>query len=200
MVHRRTVLRAGGVSIAAVAGCLGGGGSGGADTETSTPTETPDVPEDAVIAYADLSPDQQAAFEQAREGTVVFSSSLPEGAEREADFGIGVAVPFREHDYVRKEGRLYELRVAGPTRISGTRVEVEPTEASDDAIDLANRTGEGYDLVRRAIEGDGTAEGMVERPDGVGTGDVVVYEGEHYEVTHLSLRDYGYFEMTVERM
>jgi hypothetical protein len=201
-----------------LAGCVGGPSSDPAavtdtpipsarPTTTPTATRSPtlergDVPPEQVIAYDDLSAEQQTAFRRAQNETVVFSSSLPADSERDVDFVIDVSIPFREHKYVRKGGTLFTLQVNGPHRIGATRIEVSP--APDDgnrtAVHLDNRTGEGYELLKQAIETDGTAEGTnVQRPDAISTGDIVEYGGTRYEVSHLSHRDYGYFEMTVEK-
>jgi len=169
-------------------------------TQTPTPTETEAVPESEVVDYEALSPEQQEAFDRAQREAVVFSSSLPERAEPDVDFGIEVSIPFREHEYVRTNGSLYDLQLDGPNRIGATRVKVQSVDpaGNESAIRLANRTGDGYELIERAIEGDGVAEGIqTPQPDSVSTGDIVEYGGNHYEITHLSLREYAYFEMTV---
>lgn len=193
MVSRREALRLSGTALTAIAGCTGQRGGPGAE-------ETPGVPEERVINYDELAPEEQNAFDQARNETVIFSSSLSDDAEVDVDFGISVAQPFQNHDSVRKDGTLYELQMNGPHRIGATRVEVGPvgSRGNGTVISLENRTGEGYELVRQAIEADGVTEGIqVQQPDSVSTGDVVEYRGNYYEVTHLSHRDYGYFELTV---
>lgn len=210
-MKRRGFLALSVMGTASLAGCATPFGSeptspprGDSNATSRTPatqTPTPTVPEAEVIDYAELSPEQQEAFDHARNETVIFSSSLPENAQEDADFGIEASLPFRAHESVRKNGSLYDLQLDGPTRIGGTRVEVQPAEPAenDTAIGLANRTGDGYRLIERAIEGDGVAEGIrVPQPDAVSTGDTVEYQGTSYEITHLSLRDYAYFEMDVE--
>lgn len=209
-MKRRRLLAACGVTVVALAGCGSSTESGSetasippeTSTRTPTPTEIRNVPEAEIVGYEKLSPEQQAAFDRARTEVVVFSSSLPEHAERNVDFGIEVSLPFRNHEYVRKDGTLYEIQLAGPTRVPATRIEVRSVDstANETAIRLANRSGEGYELVERAIEGDGIAKGIeVAQPDAVSTGDFVEYRDTHYEITHLSHRDYAYFEMTIEK-
>ncbi|MFB6196320.1 MAG: hypothetical protein ABEI80_09120 [Haloplanus sp.] len=200
-MHRRTLLSACGIGLVGAPGCLSTSSDGGGATPTETPTGgTPtDVPNEDVIAYDALTPKQREAFEAARDDVVRFSTGVP-GLDKPIQYGLGVFVPFREHEYVRKNGELYRLKTGRSGFIGGIRVEVTPIERSpSDAIPLGERSGDGVELIKRAIETDGDAARIrVDMPDDITVETIVEYRGDYYRITQLSNRDYEYFTLTVE--
>lgn len=210
-MHRRAFLASCTVGVAGLAGCGGDAGNPTATqtttdpqtttdtgTTTSTATETT-LPAEAVLDYDALSADQREAFERARNETMRFSTGVP-GLEKQIHYGLDVFEPFRNHDYVRQDGAVYELSTDRSGLIAGTRVTVEPVETADggSVIALNERTGEGVELIERAIETDGSgAEVRVDPPENIAVGDVVEHDGERYRVTQISSRDYEYFRLTV---
>ncbi|MFB6266464.1 MAG: hypothetical protein ABEI31_02290 [Halodesulfurarchaeum sp.] len=212
MVTRRHALRLGGLLLAGSAGCLGSPqDQGGTPTETRTetptatpPTDTPtttasEPPAESVIEYDALTSTQQEAFDRARSEAVRFSTGVP-GLDKPIHYGLSAVVPFREHSYVLKDGTYYTIQLERSGFIQGTHVSVEPVnETPEDAISLANRSGEGIDLIKAAIEGDGDAAKIrVEMPESIATDDIVRYQDSYYRVS-IHSADYEYFSLTVEK-
>jgi hypothetical protein len=213
-MRRRIFLAACSAGVAGLAGCPGGtgtasdGGTGdasdaGNETETPTPTaatETTTVPDENVVDYSTLSPAAREAFERAQNGTVRFGH-VP-GIEKTIHYNLSTFTPFRDHEYVRKAGTLYVLSTDRSGFIGGRRVSVESvdTVGNESVVRLGDRTGEGVELIERAIETDGDAARIrVTLPDSITPGDVVRYRGEHYRLTSVQTVDYEYFALTVEK-
>lgn len=207
MVSRRRILRLGSLALASLTGCLGRGSGDGTNTPTettndaeSTPTGTPTPPDGSVIDYGSLSAKQQETFDRARTGTVRFSTGVP-GLDKPIHYGLGVFTPFREHDYVRKDGTYYELVTGRSGMIGGRRVGVKPIGKPEDetAVHLENESGDGVELLKRAIETDGEAAHIrVDLPGWLTTGTIVEYRGNYYRVTKHQIVDYEYFTLEVE--
>jgi hypothetical protein len=154
-----------------LAGCSGLGGPTPPDqstattapttmtSETSTATEaTTTVPELNRIDYSELSPAQQRAFDQAVGDEARFVRGL--GAQSpyldESYFAETAATPFKTHDYVCKDGVLYELEYSdtlGPLIASYyfQATESQPTE-NQTVVDFEAIPTRAKNPVRSAIE------------------------------------------------
>lgn len=217
-MRRRTFLAACCAGVAGLAGCPGGTGTGSdggtgdasdtgneAETRTETPTpttttKTTSVPDESIVDYSTLSPAAQEAFERAQNETRRFGH-VP-GLEKTIHYDLGTVAPFRDHEYVRKAGTLHALSIERSGFIGGRRVSVEPVDPAENTsvVRLEDETGEGVELIERAVETDGDAARIrVSLPDSITTGDVVRYRGEHYRLTSVQTVDYEYFALTVEK-
>lgn len=187
-MYRRTVLGTTVAVVGALAGCVGESRDGGTPTTTVS---------GSVVAYGDLSTTEQAAFDAGLEGEVRFTNSLPESYGVAPQYDLAVRAVFERNDYVRKDGRLYEVTVDGPAMVGGAGVGVTEVDASEADVQFEDLDDGTADLVRRAIEGDGLAQAPGAEPPDLEYGDVVAYEGEYYEVSPRVV-DYGYFTLEVE--
>jgi hypothetical protein len=142
-MRRRIFLAACSAGVVGLAGCPGGtgtasdGGTGDA-SDAGNETETP--------------PAAQEAFERAQNETVRFGH-VP-GIQKTIHYNLSTVAPFRDHEYVRKAGTLYVLSTDRSGFIGGRRVSVESvdTVGNESVVRLGDRTGEGVELIERAVE------------------------------------------------
>lgn len=215
--------------IVATAGCLGPAGpatpdAGPAATPTDTqtdgtPTDTPTdgtptptpspppgtttdpAPSDAnTVAYADLSPAAQAAFDAARDGEARF---LPDSEYVDGEFHDPDALgPFRQHEYVSKNGTTYALSVHQGTLYASYGIDAAPASPGDDASVVAyeNLSANVSTEVRRAIE-NGSHHVPLGKwdsyPEELGNVDYVSYEDETYRLSRV-VGDYWVQVLTAE--
>ena len=101
-----------------LAGCIGGVGTPGTDgsatptqtateTSTATPPTSTDEPE-RVVAYEELNDQQQQAFRDAIDDEASFVPNTSY-VNDSAGYAFEHVDPFREHEYVRYEGDLYDI-------------------------------------------------------------------------------------------
>jgi hypothetical protein len=193
------------VLLVVLAGCsgMGGGvngtGEGGTATETATPTATPTAtvapPDGEIVAFGDLGSTEQEAFLEAVDGgSVRFVPGDLEG------YSYSVVYDFRCVDYVRYEGRYYEVDVNRGRLYKSKTFELgEATNVSSDAAirDYRNLSEIEQERVQDALVGEyttGYGEG-----DGVFGVDYIRHQNQTYRVVRTRIADGPSYSMIVER-
>ncbi|MFC7176123.1 hypothetical protein [Halosegnis marinus] len=156
---------------------------------TPTPTVTPSSAN--TVAWRDLSAAAREAFRTSYRpnGLAVF---VPESPYIDGEtFAPSVAEPFAEHDFVRRNGTLYRVRLDTGELYASYGVDVvaeDPGGANVTAF--ANLTAEHRRAVRAAVE-NGTYRTDLGEPTTVSSlaGEYVRYEGEVYRV-RVTVGDY----------
>jgi hypothetical protein len=193
------------VVLVVLAGCsgMGGGvnGTEGDETETGTATATPTAtvapPEGEIVAFEDLGGRGQEAFLDALENGSVRFAPVPSDLD---GYPNNVGRQFRCVDYVRYEGRYYEVDFdRGRTYISREfrlRRVTPPENAT--VADFQNFSERGKEMFRDAVAdfeydtGYGGAVGVFENT-------YIRYQNQTYRVERGVIADGPSYSLSVER-
>ncbi|MFW5935068.1 MAG: hypothetical protein ACOCQL_04380 [Halolamina sp.] len=176
-----------------LAGCLGGVGTPGTDgSPTQTATETPatasptsTAESERVVAYENLNDEQQAAFREAIDGEASFVPNTSY-VNDSAGYAFEHVDPFREYEYVRYDGELYEISTHTGELYASYQIRTSVGSPSENAtvVALEELPERVRDEVRTAItEGEYAAPyGKWDSlPESLQDADYVRYENETYE-------------------
>jgi len=181
------------VAAILLAGCIGTGapGTDGSATPTQTPTETSttapptSMDEERVVAYEQLNDQQQAAFRDAIDGEASFvpNTSYVNGS---AGYDFEHVDPFREHEYVRYEGELYEISTHSGELYAAYQIRTSVGSPGENAtvVALDELPERVRDEVRTAItegEYDAPYGKWDSLPESLQNAEYVRYENETYE-------------------
>lgn len=150
----------------------------------NSPTRTPTPADADTVAFADLPPDSQDAFETTRRpnGLAVF---VPDSPYVEGEtFPPEAAAPFAEHEYVRRDGTLFSVELTQGQLYASYRIEASPGSPGPDAsvVDYENVSAGRQDAVRTAVENGSYSTELGQWSSAGIEAEYVRYEGETYRL------------------
>lgn len=154
-------------------------------TETVTPP-APGIDESRVVDYGDLNDGQRAAVREAVTGSARFVPDTEYVNDSEG-YPDSLVDPFHEHDYVRYDGRYYEIRLSSGRLYASYGIEATPgvPGENDTAVAVEDLPDSVREEVREAVEtGDyhapmGKWDSL---PEPLAETDYVSYENETYRL------------------
>lgn len=159
------------------------------ETTTRSPGTATTVEPSQVVAYDELTAEQQAAFQNALQGEATFVPDSPY-IDEPAGYEMSNSTLFERNEYVRYNGDLYDIGLGlGKAYAIHTIMAVtgDPPENAT-VIALENVSANASDVLRTTLTDGRYESGMGEWPDGLpgrlGTLEYVRYEDETYELTY----------------
>lgn len=187
------------VGLVLLAGCTGGADTSPTETGTETPTLTPTATPTAsptttvessnVVEYSELSSGQQAAFKDAIQDEARFVPDSPY-INDSAGYATVDSDPFRQHDYVRYEGELYQISLTPGDLYASYIIRTSVGSPTDDdtVVTFESLPADIQDEVETALtEGEYYAPlGKWDMlPEALQDADYIRYENQTYEMNYI---------------